>query len=81
VSTRHLTRVVRDELGMSPLEYVNSMRLDLATGYLESGASVAQSATLVGYSSPVAFRRAFVAKLGITPSQYQRRFQTTEQAG
>jgi len=57
------------------------MRLDLATGYLESGASVAQSATLVGYSSPVAFRRAFVAKLGITPSQYQRRFQTTEQAG
>jgi len=81
VSTRHLTRVVRDELGMSPLEYVNSMRLDLATGYLESGSSVAQSATLVGYTSPVAFRRAFVAKLGITPSQYQRRFQTTEQPG
>ena len=78
VSTRHLTRVVRDELGMTPLEYVNSMRLELATGYLESGSSVAQSATLVGYSTPVAFRRAFVAKLGITPSEYQRRFQTTE---
>ena len=62
---------------MTPLEYVNSMRLELATGYLESGSSVAQSATLVGYSSPVAFRRAFVSKLGITPSQYQRRFQTT----
>ena len=78
VSTRHLTRVVRDELGMTPLEYVNSMRLELATGYLESGSSVAQAATLVGYSTPVAFRRAFVAKLGITPSEYQRRFQTTE---
>jgi len=77
VSTRHLTRVMRDELGMTPLEYVNSMRLELATGYLESGASVAQSAALVGYSTPVAFRRAFVAKLGITPSEYQRRFQTT----
>jgi len=78
VSTRHLTRVVRDELGMTPLEYVNSMRLELATGYLESGSSVAQSASLVGYSTPVAFRRAFAAKLGITPSEYQRRFQTTE---
>ena len=78
VSTRHLTRVVREELGMTPLEYVNSMRLELATGYLESGSSVTQSATLVGYSTPTAFRRAFVSKLGITPSEYQRRFQTTE---
>jgi transcriptional regulator GlxA family with amidase domain len=80
VSTRHLTRVVRDELGMTPLEYVNSMRLELAVGYLESGSSVAQSASAVGYSTPVAFRRAFVAKLGITPSDYQRRFQTTQRA-
>jgi len=77
VSTRHLTRVVREELGMSPLEYVNSIRLELATGYLESGSSVAQAGSHTGYRTPVAFRRAFVARLGITPSEYQRRFQTT----
>ncbi|GGF16119.1 GlxA family transcriptional regulator [Subtercola lobariae] len=77
VSTRHLTRVMQAELGMSPLEYVTSMRLDLATGYLESGRSVAQAAADAGYSSPVAFRRAFVARLGVTPIDYQRRFQTT----
>ena len=80
VSTRHLNRVIRDELGMSPLEYVNSMRLDVATACLESGSSVAQAAALAGYGSVVAFRRAFVARLGITPSQYQRRFQTTKRA-
>lgn len=80
VSTRHLARVVRDELGMSPIEYVNSMRLDLATGHLESGASVAQAAAEAGYPSPAALRRAFAARLGITPSQYQRRFQTTRLA-
>ncbi|MFD1714445.1 GlxA family transcriptional regulator [Amnibacterium flavum] len=80
VSTRHLNRIIREELGMTPLEYVNSMRLDLATGHLESGASVAQAAEYAGYSTPVAFRRAFVARLGITPSDYQRRFQTTRQA-
>jgi transcriptional regulator GlxA family with amidase domain len=77
VSTRHLTRVVRDEMGMSPTEYVNSMRLDLATTHLESGASVGQAAATAGFSTPVSFRRAFVARLGVTPSEYQRRFQTT----
>ena len=77
VSTRHLNRIVRDELGMTPIEYVNSMRLDLATSALESGSSVAQASRSSGYSTPVSFRRAFVARLGITPSDYQRRFQTT----
>ncbi|MCU1405873.1 MAG: cdhR 1 [Glaciihabitans sp.] len=77
VSTRHLSRVIRKELGITPLDYVNSMRLDLATSCLELGASVAQAAHTAGYSSPVALRRAFVARRGITPSDYQRRFQTT----
>jgi transcriptional regulator GlxA family with amidase domain len=77
VSTRHLNRIVREELGMTPTEYVNSLRLDLATSSLESGSSVAQASASSGYRTPVAFRRAFVARLGITPSDYQRRFQTT----
>ena len=77
VSTRHLNRIVREELGMTPIEYVNSMRLDLATSALESGSSVAQAARSSGYSTPVSFRRAFVSRLGVTPSDYQRRFQTT----
>src|SRR6218665_1841602 len=59
VSTRHLTRVVREELGMTPGDYVASMRVDLATGYLESGASVGQAAELSGFTTPAALRRAF----------------------
>ncbi|PPF77633.1 AraC family transcriptional regulator [Subtercola sp. Z020] len=77
VSTRHLTRVVRDELGMSPLEYVTSMRLEVATGWLEQGHTVAGAGRLAGFSTAVAFRRAFVARRGVTPSAYQRSFQTT----
>jgi len=80
VSTRHLNRLVREELDTTPTDYVNSVRLDLATGALESGCSVAQASESSGYSSPVAFRRAFVARLGITPSDYQRKFQTTRRA-
>ncbi|MET0862914.1 MAG: AraC family transcriptional regulator [Nakamurella sp.] len=80
VSTRHLNRVIRDELGMTPLTYVNEMRLDIATGALESGSSVTQAAEIAGYSTPAAFRRAFAAQLGVTPSDYQRKFQTTSRS-
>ncbi|NQX10596.1 DJ-1/PfpI family protein [Microbacteriaceae bacterium VKM Ac-2855] len=77
VSIRHLNRVIRDEVGMTPTDYVNSMRLDLATVLLESGSSVAQAAADVGFGSPSALRRAFVTRRGVTPSEYQRRFRTT----
>lgn len=77
VSPRHLTRIMREELDTTPSEYVGSIRLDLAVSDLESGTSVAEAAAATGYSSPVAFRRAFVARFGITPSEYQRRFQTS----
>lgn len=77
VSPRHLTRIMRDELDMSPIEYVTSMRLDLAVSYLDSGASVADAAARSGYATPVALRRSFVARFTITPSEYQRRFQST----
>ncbi|WP_415971359.1 GlxA family transcriptional regulator [Rhodococcus sp. 077-4] len=77
VSVRHLNRLVRDELGRTPLEYVTALRLDVAVGALESGHSVARTAAVAGFGTPVAFRRAFVAKFGVTPSDYQRKFRTT----
>ncbi|TXK12200.1 GlxA family transcriptional regulator [Microbacterium hatanonis] len=77
VSIRHLNRVIRDELGMTPIEYAGSMRLDLALGLLEEGRAVSETASVAGYPSTVAFRRAFAARYGTTPSDYQKRFQTT----
>lgn len=77
VSVRHLSRLFREELGASPAEYVAGLRFDLARSRLESGCSVAQSALDAGFPSAEALRRAFIARLGISPSQYQRRFRTT----
>lgn len=81
VSPRHLTRIMREELDATPIEYVGAIRLDLAVSRLESGATIAETATATGYSSPVSFRRAFVARFGITPSEYQRRFRTSRSTG
>ncbi|MFJ3394122.1 GlxA family transcriptional regulator [Leifsonia aquatica] len=77
ISPRHLTRIMREELDATPIEYVSAIRLDLAVSHLESGTTVAEASAATGYSSPVSFRRAFVARFGITPSEYQRRFQTS----
>ncbi|NQX34487.1 GlxA family transcriptional regulator [Herbiconiux sp. VKM Ac-2851] len=77
LSPRHLTRIMREELDTTPLEYVNAIRLDFAVSRLESGASVNEAATTAGYRSSVSLRRAFVSRFGITPSEYQKRFQTS----
>ncbi|KHK97762.1 AraC family transcriptional regulator [Microbacterium mangrovi] len=76
VSPRHLTRRFRDELGQSPAGYVTAVRFDLARVHLEAGANVTETAALSGYGSAEALRRVFIARLGISPSQYQRRFRS-----
>lgn len=75
-SPRHLARRFRDELGQSPSEYVTAVRFDLARMRLEGGASVTETAAQSGYGSPEVLRRTFVTRLGISPSQYQRRFRS-----
>jgi transcriptional regulator GlxA family with amidase domain len=77
VGVRHLNRVIRDELGMTPIQYVGSLRLDVALGMLEAGDTVGEVSAAAGYASPIAFRRAFAARYNTTPSEYQRRFRTT----
>ncbi|MCP2175075.1 GlxA family transcriptional regulator [Williamsia maris] len=77
VSARHLTRLFRAELESSPAEYVAQVRFALARDKLDAGLSVTETATAAGYGSGEALRRAFVARLGISPSKYQRRFRST----
>ena len=77
VSPRHVTRVIREELGVTAASYVASVRLEIAVGLLESGASVAEAASGAGFPSAVTLRRAFAAKYRMTPSEYQRRFRRT----
>jgi len=56
---------------------MGAIRLDIAVSRLECGASVNEAATTAGYRSPVSPRRAFVSRFGITPSECQKRFQTS----
>jgi transcriptional regulator GlxA family with amidase domain len=80
VSTRHLSRLFRDEYGASPTKYVETIRVELAKSRLDAGYSVTTAAELCGFGSSESMRRAFVRQLGTSPQQFQRRFLTTQPA-
>ncbi|ASF11576.1 putative AraC family transcriptional regulator [Nocardia brasiliensis NBRC 14402] len=77
VSVRHLTRLFRTELESSPAEFVAFIRFGLARDKLHAGYTVTEAAMAAGYGSSEALRRAFVARLGISPRKYQERFRST----
>ncbi|GAB3227344.1 AraC family transcriptional regulator [Glycomyces halotolerans] len=57
----------KSAVGQSPAEYVTGWRLTVAQERLRGGASIARTATELGYSNPPAFSRAFARELGQSP--------------
>lgn len=76
VSTRHLTRLFREELGTTPARYVENIRFDMARALLDQRHTATQAAALAGFPSYESMRRVFARRLGISPAAYQRRFST-----
>lgn len=75
MSPRHFARVFRDQVGATPGQYVQQVRLEAARRRLEeSDASVDQIAVACGFGSAETMRRTFVDALGAAPAEYRRRF-------
>jgi transcriptional regulator GlxA family with amidase domain len=75
LSPRQFARAFTAEVGQSPGRYVDATRLETARRLLEDTAGgVEQVARATGYGTTEAMRRAFVRVLGVSPSEYQRRF-------
>ncbi|WP_156689269.1 GlxA family transcriptional regulator [Mycobacterium sp. Marseille-P9652] len=80
LSTRQLTRLFRSELGTTPADYVQMVRIDAARAALDAGRTVSDTAQLVGFGSTETLRRAFVDHLGVSPKAYRDRFRTAIQS-
>ncbi|MGF6885283.1 transcriptional regulator GlxA family with amidase domain [Nocardia sp. GAS34] len=76
VGPRHLARLFAGELDTTPARYVEQVRLDHAKVLLDAGHTVAAAARSAGFGSSETMRRIFVARFGISPSQYRARFGT-----
>jgi AraC-like DNA-binding protein len=57
-------------VGRSPMEYLGSVRLDVAARRLRAGERVGDVAASIGYQSEWAFRQAFTRQFGASPRRY-----------
>jgi transcriptional regulator GlxA family with amidase domain len=72
---RSFKRRFQQATGLSPLQYVHTLRIEEAKQMLESGDEpVERIADEVGYEDAGFFSRLFQRNVGLTPAQYRRRF-------
>ena len=70
---QRLTRIFRDQVGMSAYEYLQQLRLERGRALLrDTDLQVQLIADRVGYRNAGDFTRAFRRHFGVTPRQYRR---------
>ena len=75
MSPRTFARRFREQTGTTPLQCLLAMRIQRAQELLEeSHMSIDQITMLAGFDSMVTFRTRFRSLVGLTPTEYRRRF-------
>lgn len=72
ITPAYLASLYKKEAGKSPLEYINTLRIDAAEILLQQGKSVTAAAAEVGFRDSGALIRVFKKKKGITPGQVKQ---------
>jgi transcriptional regulator GlxA family with amidase domain len=81
LTERSFKRRFKQATGMSPMEYVHTIRLEETKQLLETtDLPVEAIANEVGYEDASFFGRLFKRKVGLTPVQYRKRFKTLRTA-
>ena len=74
VSPRHLTRCFVQEVGLSPIDYLNRYRVEQARRLLCAGElTIGEVMDATGFSDSSYFAHVFRRETGMSPSEYQRR--------
>lgn len=75
LAERSFSRRFQQATGLSPMQYVHTLRIEEAKQMLESGdASIEAIANEVGYEDAGFFGRLFQRNVGLTAAQYRKRF-------
>lgn len=69
----HLTKLFHREMGVSPIQYLQQLRMERAQALLLEPLSVAEVALAVGYADPLYFSKSFKKHVGCTPTEYRKR--------
>ena len=72
ISPSYLSRVMKKQMGMSPMKYVNTIRIEVSKRLLKERIPIDKISTLVGIEDPKYFSKVFKSFTGISPSDYRR---------
>jgi AraC family transcriptional regulator of arabinose operon len=73
LSSSRLSHLFREQVGVTPIQYVEQQRIRKARELLEISAfTVSEIAYQTGYESPFYFSRRFSKAVGMSPKQYRR---------
>ncbi|GGC07661.1 transcriptional regulator [Oxalicibacterium flavum] len=79
MSARHLSRIFKQECGMTVMNFVNDARIDAARHQLEAtDLPLTEIARRCGFGNASTFRRIFGKRLGISPGDYRQRFHSED---
>jgi len=79
LTPQHLSRITRACCGMTPIEYVNHIRIDKARSYLSfTNLNACVIAKHCGFENNNYFWRTFKKRTGMTPGEYRKRYKNTE---
>lgn len=82
LAERTFKRRFKSATGYSPMDYVQTLRIEEAKQMLEVGEMATDHiAQAIGYEDPTFFRRLFKKRTGVTPGRYRRRFQVVSRFG
>jgi transcriptional regulator GlxA family with amidase domain len=76
MSTRNFSRLFKQDTDMTPADFVENARIDAARRLLEETVNpLKRVAAWSGFGDQNGMRRAFLRRLGVSPSDYRGRFQ------
>jgi len=71
VSKASLYRKLKSVVGLSPCEFIRSVRIKRSAQLLEKHSNISDVAFAVGFNDSKYFSRCFKSEFGVTPTQYQ----------
>jgi AraC-like DNA-binding protein len=69
----HFIRTFKSIYGKTPHQYLTAVRVEKARAMLEDNLSVTEACFAVGFDSVGSFTGLFKRRVGVTPSEYQRK--------
>ncbi len=73
MSPRNFARIFRQQVGMTPARYVESLRFEAALFELrDPRQTVARAAEMCGFANSEALRRLFTRRVGLTPANFRK---------